>query len=649
MIKIGILLICFFLSFSLTPITAIQNIEPEHLIESTIPSINDNETIATFYVINSSESIIWNKSITTELGSKLVNQITNPSKNIIEKKSLSNIFINENLIDDPRIPEKIESIFDVPFHFKIFQQLQLKSIITTNVASGSSFFCTIVSGGSGRTMPIVILPRPRIYLHWQGYEDNEFSITTVGGLLNNKGFIASGGQTGFALGFTGIGITYGTPFGTVYGFTGYALYTNVKCDNIEFYPPNNKPIISSPNPENNQEDIPLNLEELQVHIEDPDNDLMSYTVSSHPDIGSKTGNNKQNGLISIPISGLEASKTYSWTVSVFDGKDSTDTTYTFSTVKENPIVLNPNPSDYGSIGSDITRLEFTLYDPQNDNMDFTVETAPYIGYKEEFSVSNGIYYLPISELQDDILYHWFINVTDGFYSSSYHFHFFTGDLGLVSVWKFDEGIGNSVSDLIGKNNGIIHKASWTTDTPSGNGFALDFERDNECYIEFSNPVLNKPPYSICIWVKPESLPNNDNWIFISNGGETGHSYGFYMFLGNKYYSETCWQYGSKDSSGWGSAIYTPYKSPDWTFLCGTWDGSLNTNSNKFYVNGELIISGTPIEKPFDESQRNLMIGKDSEGQGTDNDKSFFDGIIDEVRIYNKVLNGSEIIDIYNEK
>jgi hypothetical protein len=80
---------------------------------------------------------------------------------------------------------------------------------------------------------------------------------------------------------------------------------------------------------------------------------------------------------------------------------------------------------------------------------------------------------------------------------------------------------------------------------------------------------------------------------------------------------------------------------DWTFLCGTWDGS--PDGVKLYVNANLKAVGVP-EEWWTGTAQNLRIGAPS-----DRTYSYeFEGIIDEVRIYNRTLSEDEIIDIYEK-
>jgi hypothetical protein len=214
------------------------------------------------------------------------------------------------------------------FFGKTILKNTVKSPLNTVTAEAS--FCSISSGGNGVTLPLFLLPRPRVLAFWTASS----AVTMVGELLSSpvgKGFVAEGAQSGSMLGFTGLGITYAFPGYIVYGFVGYALYAKVSADSIEYYPLNNEPVISDENPTSGSENILVSLSELSFRISDLDGDLMDYTVTTDPNIGSGSANNQNDGAYTVQISGLDYDKSYSWTVSVTDGKDLVEKEFGFVT------------------------------------------------------------------------------------------------------------------------------------------------------------------------------------------------------------------------------------------------------------------------------------------------------------------------------
>jgi len=133
---------------------------------------------------------------------------------------------------------------------------------------GYAFFCNFATFGEGSQFPVIILPRlipiiqlpiPRVIMHWNAY----YGVTSCGGLLSGKGFIAGGPQTGTALGFWGIGFSVFLPPVMSFGFIGYALYATATADEIIPWPPNRAPIVSGEDPPDGTLDVPVDLSELE--------------------------------------------------------------------------------------------------------------------------------------------------------------------------------------------------------------------------------------------------------------------------------------------------------------------------------------------------------------------------------------------------
>jgi hypothetical protein len=320
-----------------------------------------------------------------------------------------------NLISDGFSLKSIPSplLSTIPSQQKIPSLLPFGSKATERI-------CTFVTTGSGAALPIIILPRfipflltpiPRVFVGWNARE----GITSCGGLLSGTGFIAYGPQKGLALGFWGIGLTFSLPpVMNTYGLIGYALYATVEADYIERYPPNNPPVVSGMDPGDGEINVPLSLSELRFRIEDADADLMSYAVTTTPDIGSGQGNLKTDGVYSIPISNLQSKTLYTWHIDVTDGEDTSVYDFSFTTEPVEPIISNPIPTDgEKEVFTDITQLQFTLKDFQGDPMDYTVQTSPDIGSASATHVPDGTYVVPVSGLEVGTSYRWFVNVTDG--------------------------------------------------------------------------------------------------------------------------------------------------------------------------------------------------------------------------------------------
>jgi hypothetical protein len=263
--------------------------------------------------------------------------------------------------------------------------------------SGTSIFCSIGSSGSGIVFPFVMLPRPRIVTIWQASD----AATTVANMFTQQGFIAGGAQSGVSVGFIGIGLAFVFPGEAVYGFVGYSLLTTVNADFMENYPPNIPPVISNENPPNWAYNIPVSLPELSFRIEDPDGDRMSYSVTTEPDFGSGSGNNKGNGVYTVPISGLEPDKIYIWTAEVTDGKDTIVKEFTFFTGESPPynILFFDDFDDNSKNYSKWTEIfQNGTWDEMNQRAEFQVlESIPH--WEKEEGIKSSPFSVSISSIQ----------------------------------------------------------------------------------------------------------------------------------------------------------------------------------------------------------------------------------------------------------
>jgi len=587
---------------------------------------NDKKINATIYFFKSDGLITHEEEINYEDGSKLIDLLQNSEDYSSNIKTIINQINNLDCSSNNFSDEELYSLLTPPDYYKSLTH-QKENVLSS---SGTSFFCSIISGGSGKITPIVLLPRPRIFLSWEGYEDNDLAITTVGGLISNKGFIAQGSQNGLALGFIGLGITYGTPFGNVYGFTGYSFYSRVSADDIEFYPPNSKPVISDPEPSDYQQNIPITLSDLSFQIHDDDNDLMSYSVSTSPDIGSGTGNNKRSGVYSIPISGLQSSTTYSWTISVSDGMDTSENTYSFTTEYLAPVITMPNPiGKY--ISHETSNLQFTITDYQGDLMDYIVETSPYIGSKMADDVGDGTYNVPIDGLDKNMEYTWYLNVTDGTYWTREKFVFSTDEAELVAYWNFNEGSGTVFSDSSGNgNHGTISGGSFV-DGISGTALSLDGIDD---YADATDFDIDDD-FAVSFWIKPESTRNKQ--CFIGKHTNSGKNI---LLLG---------YYGDDDEHGYSVYIRDDQHregdlTTEWQHIVVTGRKISNYQTNVFlYKNSEMF-----WEHNVNDIIGNMLGKVWTIGQDWDDNKrtDYYNGIIDEIKIFNGILTDEEIQQLY---
>jgi len=200
---------------------------------------------------------------------------------------------------------------------------------------------------------------------------------------------------------------------------------------------------------------------------------------------------------------------------------------------------------------------------------------------------------------------------------------------LVSWWKLNEENGSTAFDSISENNGTIYGA---THVDGKIGKALDFNGiDN--YVSYGhNQSLNiTNEITVELWIKPTAIPQSfypgiisktgsHSLIFVEGGPQieiwaSFNGAGAELFAVNS----------GITAGNWSHIV--------WTYKPGNWIIYINSVQKGFKNQSGLIdINAT----------EDLVVGKDR-----DIPDRFFNGIIDEVRIYNKALSELEIVHNYN--
>jgi len=205
------------------------------------------------------------------------------------------------------------------------------------------------------------------------------------------------------------------------------------------------------------------------------------------------------------------------------------------------------------------------------------------------------------------------------------------DSSLVGYWSFNEGSGQIAYDKSGNgNNGTIHGAVWTA---GKSGSALKFDGTDD-YVDCGNDESLNITDAVTVeaWIRYSSSFSGVRGDVVSK-----HDYG-YKGYGFAKGNDDRIHWWPADGSSWNELISTITISPDtWYHIACTNDA----NYRKIYINGIERNSGVGVAA-IASSSLSLMIGENAEGE------SYFDGLIDEVRIYNRALTEKEIQEHYRE-
>ncbi len=160
----------------------------------------------------------------------------------------------------------------------------------------------------------------------------------------------------------------------------------------------------------------------------------------------------------------------------------------------------------------------------------------------------------------------------------------------------------------------------------GAGYALDFDGSSD-YIDCGvNDILNIEELTVSAWIKTRStIPESSPRAIMSrwNTGSGGRSWLFRVFNGNlMFYVNT---------GGTTKSCSTPLPLNKWVYVTATFD----KKKIKLYINGNLK-SSTSLTGAIKITDSKFFIGVN------DNKTNFFDGILDEARLWNRALTETEI-------
>ena len=202
--------------------------------------------------------------------------------------------------------------------------------------------------------------------------------------------------------------------------------------------------------------------------------------------------------------------------------------------------------------------------------------------------------------------------------------------GLLGCWNFNEAEGKTVIDASGnKHNGALVK----TEREIGlQGNALRFN-GKDAYVDCGkNAGLNSAEaLSVQVWFSADSGNASEQCLLDKTGG-----YSVFFNAGQNRV-----RIGVRGSNGkfvdLGSSLKT---GRGWHQVVLTYDRKIPDNNLKLYVNGQLQAEKRLPEGICAATDTTLFIGRSAAG-------NFYQGLLDEVKIYNRVLSAGEIKEFYS--
>lgn len=217
--------------------------------------------------------------------------------------------------------------------------------------------------------------------------------------------------------------------------------------------------------------------------------------------------------------------------------------------------------------------------------------------------------------------------------------------GLVAHWRLDETSGSTIADDTGTHNGTWSDGvdnDVTGETVTGkSGNALHLDGTDDLISVPDNAALDiTGPITLAAWVNFDSLSvgNDENRLFYKGSGNYGNNL-YTLDVKDGLFNMT---FGTDPNTLCNASneycvdSATTVSTGTWYHVVATYDGSIG----RMYINGALDNSNVFTHTATANSDT-LVIG------GRSGSIDMLDGIIDDVRIYNRALTATEVTSLYN--
>jgi uncharacterized protein YjdB len=209
----------------------------------------------------------------------------------------------------------------------------------------------------------------------------------------------------------------------------------------------------------------------------------------------------------------------------------------------------------------------------------------------------------------------------------------SGSNDLIGHWKMDEGSGDTFLDYSGNgNDASIPNPSGISWVPGKIGMAARFNTTTGSYgsVSHNSSVDLKEELTIAAWIRPNAVENKGILTKLSGDGYEFRIFsdGKLEFRINRQTSGTAYRLKSNQN-------YVADGST-WMHVAATFNGT----KSSIYINGVEDNSATFSPIQIISNTADLVIGAVATGNR-------WNGDLDDVRLYGRALNGTEILELFN--
>jgi len=293
-----------------------------------------------------------------------------------------------------------------------------------------------------------------------------------------------------------------------------------------------------------------------------------------------------------------------------------------------PCPIHPEPAD-GTVGTEITGLKLSWIPGA-----YSTGQIVYFGTDpDRMSLLGEVTepnYTELPQLERSVTYYWRVDQVqpDASVVAGDVWSFNTG--GLVGWWKLDDGSGTTAADAgnSGLDGSLVGDTSWVDGIAAG---ALAFDGDGDYVDVGKDPAFDiTRQITISAWIKVNAF--DTDWQAIVNKGDS--AWRLQRSQGNTL--EFACSGLLVPGTRWGNIFgSTDVNDGRWHHVVGTYDGSKIC----LYVDGQLDASST-ASGTIRVNDQPVYIGENSEQSNR-----FWNGLIDDVRIYSYALSPDQIAEI----
>ncbi|MCZ6887630.1 MAG: DNRLRE domain-containing protein [Gammaproteobacteria bacterium] len=210
--------------------------------------------------------------------------------------------------------------------------------------------------------------------------------------------------------------------------------------------------------------------------------------------------------------------------------------------------------------------------------------------------------------------------------------------GSVAHWKLDEVAGSVAADSVGAYDGALTSSpAWVPGAIDG---GLDFDGIDD-YVDAGAFDVSGSGLTLMAWFNAQTIAPNDP-RFISKADGTNASDAWWQLSttdvgSDRYLRMRIKAGGITTTFADSTVILTPGR---WTFVVGTYDNA--SGDMKLYVDGSEVASGIHAAGGPLDTDPGVSVAIGANGTA----ERFFDGVLDDARVYDRAVTATAIEDLY---